>query len=162
MAARPAPGILTWQVTAVAVAVTSGAPFRNIYLLRISRGNKLANIMTTYLAKNTLAAACGLLLAGCITHEETVVQDGERARVEFENDAAGRVFYEALSKLPDQRRSESTTEIDIPVLLEHKRHVITGANAKFNDAVAECDTNKDGKITELEARIFADHVRAGK
>ena len=115
--------------------------------------------MKTTIAKTTLAAACGLLLAGCITHEETIVHDGDRVRVEFENDAAGRIFYEALSKMPDpQQRSESTMEINIPVLLEHKRHVITGPNAKFNEAVAECDTNKDGKITEQEARIFAEQV----
>jgi hypothetical protein len=27
----------------------------------------------------------------------------------------------------------------------------------FNQAVADCDSNKDGIITEQEARIFANH-----
>jgi hypothetical protein len=119
--------------------------------------------MKTVILQITVAAIFGLVLSGCITHDETVVRDGERTRVEFENEAAGRVFYEALSKMPDpQYHAESTTDIEIPVVFEHKRHVITGPNAKFNEAVAECDTNKDGKITELEARIFAEHINATK
>ncbi len=107
-----------------------------------------------------LAASIGwaLLLAGCITHESTVVRDTERVKVEFENDAAARIFYEALSKEPSKdNRNESTTKFEIPIVFEHRRHVVTGSNAAFNRAVELCDTNKDGKITEQEARIFADH-----
>ena len=105
----------------------------------------------------TLAiAACGLALTGCITHEETVYRDVDRVRIEFENDTAARVFYEALSKAPASRhREESKTQVDIPVIFEHKRRVVTGDNAAFNEAVMQCDTNRDGKITEQEARIFA-------
>lgn len=106
-----------------------------------------------------LAALCSLVFSGCITHKSTVVRDAERTRVEFENDTAARVFYEALSKLPEGRhQAESTTTIDIPVVFENERHVVTGPNATFNEAVAECDSNRDGKITELEAKIFAEHV----
>jgi len=32
-----------------------------------------------------------------------------------------------------------------------------GQNVVFNDAVACCDTNQDGKITEFEAEVFADN-----
>jgi hypothetical protein len=32
---------------------------------------------------------------------------------------------------------------------------VAGPNVKFNAAVAICDSNKDGKITEVEARIYA-------
>ena len=106
-----------------------------------------------------LAALCSLVLCGCITHKSTVVRDVERTRVEFENDTAARIFYEALSKMPAGRyQAESTTKIDIPVVFENERQVVTGPNAAFNAAVAECDLNKDGKITETEAKIFAGHV----
>jgi len=106
-----------------------------------------------------LAVACSLILCGCITHKSTVVRDVERTPVEFENDSAARIFYEALSKMPESRhRTESTTEIEIPVIFDNERHVVSGPNAAFNVAVADCDSNKDGKITELEARIFAEHV----
>src|SRR5581483_1260499 len=99
-----------------------------------------------------LAAVGAAALSGCITHESTVVRDVDRAPVQFENDAAARIFYETLSKMPAPRdRAESTTTIDIPVVFEHKRHVVTGPNTAFNRAVAACDTNKDGKITEQEA-----------
>jgi hypothetical protein len=109
--------------------------------------------------KLLLASLC-LLAAGCISHERTYTKDPARAKVEFENDVAARTFYEALSRMPGaDARSESTTKFEIPVVFEHKSHVITGANATFNHAVEICDTNKDGKITEQEARIFAEFMR---
>ena len=115
--------------------------------------------MNKPVANLMLAAVCGLILSGCITHKSTVVKDVERTRVEFENDTAARFFYEALSKMPESRHhTESTTEIEIPVIFDNERHVVSGPNAAFNVAVADCDSNKDGKITELEAKIFAEHV----
>ncbi len=104
-----------------------------------------------------LTVSAGLLASGCITHEETVYKDVPRAKVEFENDTAGRIFYEALSNMKSPGREESRTEVDIPVVFEHKHRVMSGgANMTFNDAVRECDTNQDAKITEQEARIFAE------
>jgi hypothetical protein len=100
-------------------------------------------------------AACG---SGCITHKSVVYQDVERVRVTFESDAAARLFYETLSQNPGGRRySESTTTVSIPIIFENEQKTVPGPNVKFNDAVAACDTNKDGVITETEARIFANH-----
>lgn len=106
----------------------------------------------------TLTALSGALLAGgCISHRETVYRDEPRVKVEFENDTAGRIFYEALSKSSGRlKRSESETEVSLPIVFEHKQRTVSGENAAFNDAVRRCDTNQDGKITEQEARIFAD------
>ena len=104
-----------------------------------------------------IGAGSALALAGCISHETTVYRDTERRKVEFESEAAGRIFYEALSKVPSARgRQESKTEVSIPVVFDHKTRTVAGPNATFNDAVERCDTNQDGKITELEARIYAD------
>ncbi len=115
-------------------------------------------IASHIVVKPAITIACALLLAGCITHESTVVRDTERTRVEFENDAAARIFYEALSKSPSKdNRNETTTKFEIPIVFEHRTHIITGSNAAFNRAVEICDSNKDGKITEQEARIFAEH-----
>jgi len=102
-------------------------------------------------------AGVGTMMAtGCISHDETVYEEVPRNRVEFENDKAARVFYETLTKAPPRRHSESKTEVAIPFVFDHKRRVIPGQNVAFNDAVALCDTNQDGKITESEAQIFAD------
>jgi hypothetical protein len=102
------------------------------------------------------AAVAALLLAGCISHQETVYRDEPRAKVEFENDTAGRLFYETLSKSPKTgRHAESNTEVSLPIVFEHKQKVVGGENVAFNDAVRRCDTNADGRITEQEARIFA-------
>ena len=106
-----------------------------------------------------LALAMATLNTGCISTEQTVYQDQERMKVEFENDTAGRLFYEALSKQQSRHgRSESKTEVSIPVVFEHKRRVVEGESVSFNQAVRRCDTNRDGRITELEARIFAEQT----
>jgi hypothetical protein len=94
------------------------------------------------------AAALG---GGCISHDETVYRDDPRAKVEFESETSAWVFYEALSHRPAGQTRESTTRVQIPILLDHKERVVSGPNGAFNDAVARCDTNQDGQITELEA-----------
>ena len=98
------------------------------------------------------------LAAGCISHEGPSYRDVARVPVEFENEAAGRIFYEALSKRRPSRASESKTDVSIPVVFEHRTREITGPNEAFNEAVSRCDTNKDGKVTELEAKIFAQNM----
>ena len=106
-----------------------------------------------------LVIVLAALNTGCISTEQTVYQDQERVKVEFENDTAGRLFYEALSKQQSRRgRTESRTEVSIPVVFEHKRRVVEGESVAFNQAVRRCDTNGDGRITELEARIFAEQA----
>ena len=104
-------------------------------------------------------AATALLGAGCISTEKTEYREAERVKVEFESDAAGRSFYEGLAKMQGRRsRSESKTDISIPVVFEHRHRVVEGENVAFNEAVRKCDTNGDGKITESEARIFSEHM----
>jgi hypothetical protein len=102
-------------------------------------------------------ALCFTLLAGgCVHHEQTVYRDVERTPVEFESDAAARLFYETLSKRSgNMNRVESSTHVELPIVFSHERKVRPGRNVEFNQAVAVCDTNRDGKITELEARIYA-------
>src|SRR5688572_33406370 len=105
-----------------------------------------------------LAGLLALAVAntGCISTTKTVYNEPERLKVEFENDTAGKLFYETLSKQPRSNRSESKTDISIPIVFEHKHQVIEGTNVAFNDAVRRCDTNGDGKITELEAKIYSE------
>ena len=122
-----------------------------------------------HFSPNAFRTMCSVALAlvalntGCISTEQTVYQDQERVKVEFENDTAGRLFYEALSKQQSRHaRSESKTEVSIPVVFDHKRRVVEGESVAFNRAVRRCDTNGDGRITELEARIFAEQAEKQK
>jgi len=101
------------------------------------------------------AAACVVAATGCIHHTSVVHRSMERVRVEFENETAGRIFYEKLSKMPQKERQESRTSLDVPFVFGYERKVISDNNDVFNQAVHECDANGDGKITEVEARIFA-------
>jgi hypothetical protein len=96
---------------------------------------------------------------GCISTEKTTYRDAERMKVEFENDTAGRLFYETLNKHSGAgSRSESKTAVSIPIVFEHKQRTVDGENLLFNSAVRRCDTNGDGKITEQEARIFSQNA----
>ncbi len=107
-----------------------------------------------------LVVGCAVLcVAGCIDHSETTYRDVERVKVQFESEKAGRIFYEALSKMPFHGSVESHTEVSIPVVFDNKYTVKSGENEKFNEAVRRCDTNKDGMITETEAEIFASQFR---
>src|SRR5436190_23882471 len=107
------------------------------------------------LFKTLCFSGVAVLAAGCISHEDTTYRDVGRVPVEFESEAAGRIFYEALSKVRSTHTTESKTDVSIPVVFESKHRQVTGPNAAFNDAVARCDTNQDRKITETEAKIFA-------
>jgi|GEM_PF-646280 len=103
----------------------------------------------------SLVGGAVLCLAGCIHHSDTTYRDVERVKVQFESEKAGRIFYEALSKMPFNAHVESHTDVSIPVVFDNSHTVKSGENEKFNEAVRRCDTNKDGVITETEAEIFA-------
>lgn len=97
------------------------------------------------------------LAAGCIHTSRTEVRDETRTAVEFENETAGRLFYEALSRRPERRsREESSTKVSLPIVFSNEHKVVSGPNRAFNQAVRECDTNHDAKISEQEARIWVD------
>ena len=101
-------------------------------------------------------AVLGIALTGCITHKSIVYQDVDRVKVEFESDAAARLFFETLSRnSAKSSHTESTTTISIPIIFQNEQKVVPGRNVEFNEAVAICDSNKDGKITEAEARVYA-------
>src|SRR5690349_20423392 len=101
-----------------------------------------------------------LSLAGCIHHEETIYRDQARASVQFENDRAARIFYEALNEPAHKgERTESKTKVEFPLVFHDERKVVSGPNSLFNRAVDICDSNHDGLITEQEARIYAENRR---
>ncbi len=108
-----------------------------------------------WIVRFSVAGGAALCLTSCIHHTQTSYRDAERVKVQFENEKAGRIFYEALSKMPYHCEAESHTRVSIPFIFHDDYTVKAGGNEKFNEAVRRCDTNKDGVITEIEAEIFA-------
>lgn len=108
--------------------------------------------MKTVLLRFAALALVAASLTACISSRETVYRETERVKVEFENDTAARVFYEAFTKSPESRqRNEKTTTFTIPIIIHTQR---TEKDSE-NTAARRCDTNADGRITEQEARIYA-------
>ncbi len=106
------------------------------------------------------AATSALFLVGCIHHHETVYRDQPRTSIRFENDKAARIFYQALSERDNWKDpSESNTEVKLPLVLDIEHKEVAGPNTAFNRAVATCDSNQDGLITEEEAQAFAGRRR---
>jgi hypothetical protein len=111
--------------------------------------------MTKTLASTGLLLAAILATTGCISTHETIYADTVRTKVTFASDRAGRVFYETLTLAPESRpRTEKHTEVNL-ILIDVDQRTLAGPNRLFNEAVAFCDTNHDGEITEAEADIFA-------
>jgi hypothetical protein len=98
---------------------------------------------------------CAAAATGCISRHETIHRDVERIKVQFENETAGRIFYEKLSRMPDMNHQESNVSFGIPLVLDYERKVVSDNNDKFNRAIRECDVNGDGMITVVEAKIFS-------
>jgi len=99
-------------------------------------------------------ALLALATSGCISTHETIYSDTERTKVSFASDKAGRDFYETLSRTRQaHERTEKRTEVNL-ILIDVDHRTVAGPNRQFNDAVAFCDTNHDGVITEAEAAIF--------
>ena len=73
---------------------------------------KTFRAQSTYLLNMKRIALHLTLIAaftGCISTKETVYRETERLKVEFENDSAARIFYEAFTKSPAS--PSSTTKI---------------------------------------------------
>jgi len=118
--------------------------------------------MPTHL-KNYLLASLGALAlgatSGCISTSETVYSDEVRTNVSFATEKAGRIFYETLARMPEHhQRTEKHTEVNL-ILVEVDHRVVAGPNKRFNEAVAICDSDHNGTITESEAEIFANSQR---
>jgi hypothetical protein len=100
-------------------------------------------------------AAGAFALSGCISVSETQVSDDPRVKIAFENDRAARVFYETLaSDVPSKPTTEKQESVSL-ILVNVNKRTVTGPNRVYNEAVAFCDTDGNGEITEAEAGIFA-------
>jgi hypothetical protein len=114
------------------------------------------------LVTRLMAAACAavvlVFVPGCVTlfSKTEVVREGEARRpVTFESQQAAETFHTALKK---QHPSLGSAYLGVPFVTLYSRDRVLSETARFNDAVARCDTNQDGVITEVEATVFANHA----
>ncbi len=104
----------------------------------------------------TAAGALGLALAlpGCITlFSQTDVIRGDETRrpVRYESPKAAKAFHRAMTK---QTAPVGRTHLGVPFVTLYLRDKVLAENARFNEAVARCDTDQDGHITEAESTIY--------
>ena len=94
-------------------------------------------------------------LSGCITlfsKTEVVRQSETKQPVTFDSPEAQGVFESALK---ERQGVVNATYMGGPFVTVYSRAKVLSEAAKFNDCVRACDSNRDGVITEFEARTFA-------
>jgi hypothetical protein len=102
-----------------------------------------------------LAIAALSLLPGCLTlfSKTEVVRGDEQPRpIRFENETAADLFNKARRERSDYVGGAS---FGIPFITVYERDRKLSEIAHFNDCVARCDTDQDGVITVVEAKVFA-------
>ena len=107
------------------------------------------------LAVAAFAVAPLTLLPGCLTlFSKTEVIRGEEPRrpIRFENPEAAEAFNKAMK---DKPASLGGTYVGIPFITLFSKDRQLSDSAHFNDCVLRCDTDQDGTITVVEAKIFA-------
>ena len=94
-------------------------------------------------------------LSGCITlfSKTEVVRESETQQpVSFDSPEARDVFETVLK---ERQGVVSATYLGGPFVTLYSRAKVLSEAAKFNDCVRACDSDRDGVITEVEARTFA-------
>lgn len=109
--------------------------------------------MSTRLLPLAISALLVSLLPGCISSHSTTYTDVDRVKISFPTESAGKLFYEAMSHLPSRPTRENKSSVNL-IVVDLENTTVEGPNRSFNDAVAICDTDKDGVISEQEAAIF--------
>ncbi len=104
----------------------------------------------------TAAGALGLALAlpGCITlfsQTDVIRGDETRRAVRYESPKAASAFHRGMAK---QEARVGGTYFGVPFVTVYNRDKVLSENARFNEAVARCDTDQDGHITEAESVIY--------
>lgn len=112
-------------------------------------------MLVTRLMAAAGASAVLVFVPGCITlfSKTEVVRDGEPPRpVRYESAEAAEVFHRAMKAKHDSCKGGAY--VGVPFVTLYSRDRVLSATARFNDAVARCDTDQDGVITLVEAQIF--------
>jgi len=107
------------------------------------------------LAATALAVASLSALPGCLTlFSKTEVVRGEESRrpIKFENAQAADEFHSAMKW--KTKASMGGAHVGVPFVTLYSRDRQLSDSAHFNDCVTRCDTDQDGTITQVEARMF--------
>jgi hypothetical protein len=94
------------------------------------------------------------LVPGCLTlFSKTEVVRGEEPRrpIRFENQQAAEEFNRAVKW---KSKSLGGTHMGVPFITLYSKDRQLSESAHFNDCVLRCDTDQDGVITLVEAKIF--------
>lgn len=100
------------------------------------------------------AVALLALVPGCLTlFSKTEVVRGEEPRrpIRFESQQAAEEFNRAVKW---KSKSMGGTHMGVPFITLYSKDRQLSESAHFNDCVLRCDTDQDGVISLVEAKIF--------
>jgi hypothetical protein len=102
-------------------------------------------------------AVLGCITSGCVTH--TTIKDESRQSVHFSSPEAAQTFYDAYLS---GNNLKGDGYVAVYVALPYEHRTVSTDNVRFNSAVQAADSNRDGMISEEEARAFAAQRHTGK
>jgi hypothetical protein len=110
---------------------------------------------TTFPATLTLIALFSLTASGCVTR--SVVKDEARQQVRFASAEAAQAFYETYLAVYYPPRAGDSVALAVTMPYRQERH--STDNVFFNAAVRSADSNRDGVISEDEARAYGESAK---
>ena len=105
----------------------------------------------------TLVSLVAISSTGCITiynKKEEIGEREERLSVTFESEDSAQLFNTTASRKLKKPSPTDTSFVGIPFVTLYSKTTVLSENARFNDEIRRCDSNRDGIITDAEAKAY--------
>jgi hypothetical protein len=115
--------------------------------------------LTRSIAWSIAAAAAVALCGGCLinsSNEKVVQPDAKRVAVDFESEQALATFQKAVAaRYAGDGGVVSRSGFAIPFVIGASEKRVLSENAFYNAQVVKADADGDGRLSEAEARVYA-------
>lgn len=123
----------------------------------------MTNMKAPYVFALAAISLLGCITTSCVGVTYTKYKDEPRQRIRFSSTAAAQTFYDAYASIdrPQVRDGRfHSIKVYAGLVSPYSQHTKTTENIGFNAAVQRADANRNGTITEKEARAYAAKVAA--
>ena len=94
---------------------------------------------------------------GCITlysKKEEIGEREERLTINFESEDAAQLFNTTAARRLKKPAPTDKSYVGIPFVTLYSKTTVLSENARYNDEIRRCDSDRDGIITDAEAKAY--------